>query len=200
MIMDERKIIATLDVLIRMRKLLPNGAPNLDNKDVAMEWAKILCDIPPDVLTKVAKDAIFTYDFFPSIAKLREAAKDFGHKPDTSTTYTLLEGEVQTPLKKKPPEMGYLERWQTLYTDTEWKTCCYLQIALPEPQCHEKQYTVDAVADHIAKITKAGFRVVNVQYNSGKETTENGRQEPNVKHSALLQVIKPGVTKYEADY
>lgn len=195
----QRQMIAVLDVLVRMRKALPNGAPNLEDGEVAQVWAELLHDIPADVLVKVAKDAIFTYDFFPSVAKLRTAAKDFGHSP-AHVTMTLLEGEVQTPVTKKKPEMGYLERWQTIYTDTEWQTCCYLQISLPEPQCNEKQYTVDAVADHIAKITKAGFRVTNVQYNSGKNTTENGRQEPQVTHSALLQVIKPNVTRNEADY
>jgi len=187
------------DVLRKIRMMLPNGAPNLDDAEIAALWTKALEDIPIEVLVKVAKDAIYTYDFFPSIAKLRQAAKDFGHSP-VQVTHTLLEGTVEAPPKKIVPKVDYLEHWQTLFTDSHWQTCNYLHIDLPEPQKGEKQYTAEEVSKQCKRINAAGFRVTSVQYNSGKAMTENGRTEPNVTHSAIIQVIKPGVTKHAEDY
>ena len=64
-----------ISVLQKLRRVLPQGAPDLDNQEVAEAWAEVLQDIPADVLVKVVREASFTSDFFPSVAKLRAAAK-----------------------------------------------------------------------------------------------------------------------------
>ena len=136
---------------------------HMQNFNDSTLWTKALEDIPIEVLVKVAKDAIYTYDFFPSIAKLRQAAKDFGHSP-VQVTHTLLEGTVEAPPKKIVPKVDYLEHWQTLFTDSHWQTCNYLHIDLPEPQKGEKQYTAEEVSKQCKRINAAGFRVTSVQY------------------------------------
>jgi hypothetical protein len=193
--MSETQKLAVLKILRKMRIALPNGSPDLDNKDVAQTWVELLEDIPIEVLLKAAQDAIFAYDFFPSIAKLRGAAKDFGHNP-AQAEMTLLDGEVKVSASKIKPKMSYIEQWATM----DWSNCNYLLIELPEPQCFEKQHIHNAISEHSKKIDAAGYRVTNVQVNAGAKQTENGRSEPNITYKAIIQVIKPKVTKYEDDY
>ena len=69
------------DVLIVL-ELLQDAFPHVRMREGTPEiYARLLADIPPDVLRDAAEKCIYRSQFFPTIAQLREAALGFSNEP-----------------------------------------------------------------------------------------------------------------------
>lgn len=169
-----------VEILLRLQLKMPNGAPKFEIKDVLEAWTDSLIHLEKDALIFACKQAVATFDFHPSIAKLCELAKDFKTLPSSQKA---LPGNVEDGITKL---LEQNDLWGVGGTA--------LRVELPEPQCFEKQYLEERITFLTNKLTDAGIRVYRIDRSQGVMSTEGGRAEIKTRYVATIWMAREGYT------